>query len=90
MLVARHGRLAHAATIGVRDVERQVPVTEDTIWRFYSMTKPVTGVALLSLYEQGLFKLSDPVERFIPSSGASRCPSAWRTGPSGWSTPSGP
>jgi CubicO group peptidase (beta-lactamase class C family) len=66
VLVARHGRLAHAATIGVRDVERQVPVTEDTIWRFYSMTKPVTGVALLSLYERGLFKLSDPVERFIP------------------------
>jgi CubicO group peptidase (beta-lactamase class C family) len=66
VLVARHGRLAHAATIGVRDVARQVPVTEDTIWRFYSMTKPVTGVALLSLYERGLFKLSDPVERFIP------------------------
>lgn len=66
VLVARHGRLAHASTLGVRDHEREVPVTDDTIWRFYSMTKPVTGVALLSLVEQGLVKLADPVDRFIP------------------------
>ena len=66
VLVARHGRLVHASTLGVRDHERQVPVTDDTIWRFYSMTKPVTGVALLTLVEQGLVKLADPVERFIP------------------------
>jgi CubicO group peptidase (beta-lactamase class C family) len=66
VLVARHGRLAHASTLGVRDAERSTPVSDDTIWRFYSMTKPVTGVALLSLLEQGLYKLSDPVDRFIP------------------------
>ena len=43
-----------------------MPVADDTIWRLYSMTKPVTGVALLSLYERGLFQLDDPVHRYIP------------------------
>ena len=43
-----------------------MPVDEDTIWRCYSMTKPITGVALMSLYERGLFQLSDPVHRFLP------------------------
>ena len=66
VLVSREGTLAHASTIGLRDRERQAPVTEDTVWRLYSMTKPVTGVALLTLYEQGLFRLNDPVERFLP------------------------
>ncbi len=66
VMVARHGRLVHASTLGVRDAERSTPVSDDTIWRFYSMTKPVTGVALLSLLEQGLYKLSDPVDRFVP------------------------
>ena len=42
------------------------PVYDDTIWRLYSMTKPITGVALMSLYERGLFQLSDPVHRFLP------------------------
>ncbi|MFP3899335.1 MAG: serine hydrolase domain-containing protein [Acidimicrobiia bacterium] len=69
VLVARHGRLVHASTMGVRDRERGVPVTPDTIWRLYSMTKPITGVALLTLYERALFRLSDPVERFIPELG---------------------
>ena len=66
VLVSREGTLAHASTIGLRDRERQARVTEDTVWRLYSMTKPVTGVALLTLYEQGLFRLNDPVERFLP------------------------
>jgi CubicO group peptidase (beta-lactamase class C family) len=66
VLVARRGRLAHASTIGVRDLERGTPVSDDTIWRLYSMTKPITGVALLTLYERALFRLSDPVERFVP------------------------
>ncbi|HLM63451.1 MAG TPA: serine hydrolase domain-containing protein [Acidimicrobiales bacterium] len=64
--VVRHGRLAHHSSLGVTDLERGTPVADDTIWRLYSMTKPVTGVALLSLYERGRFRLSDPVERFIP------------------------
>ena len=65
--VARHGEVAHLSCLGLADRERQRPVTEDTLWRIYSMTKPITGVALMSLYEQGHFQLNDPVGRFIPS-----------------------
>jgi CubicO group peptidase (beta-lactamase class C family) len=64
--VYRHGSLAHFSSHGYADRENQVPVAEDTIWRIYSMTKPVTSVALMTLYERGLFQLTDPVSRFIP------------------------
>ncbi len=66
-LVARHGEVAWFSSSGHADREAGTPVAEDTIWRLYSMTKPVTGVALLTLYERGLFQLSDPVHRFLPS-----------------------
>jgi len=65
--VIRRGSVAHYSEMGVADRERGRPVEEDTIWRIYSMTKPITGVALMTLYEQGHFQLSDPVSRFIPS-----------------------
>lgn len=65
-LTARGGHVAHLSSLGSMDLERDRPVREDTIWRLYSMTKPITGVALLTLYERGLFQLSDPVHRFIP------------------------
>jgi len=64
--VARHGHVGYFRSLGVRDRERSLPVEEDTIWRIYSMTKPITGVALLTLYERGMFQLNDPVTRFIP------------------------
>jgi CubicO group peptidase (beta-lactamase class C family) len=64
--VARHGHLAYFRSFGLMDREREKPVTDDTIWRIFSMTKPFTGVALMSLYEHGQFQLSDPVARFIP------------------------
>ena len=64
--VARHGHVGYFRSLGARDLERSAPVEEDTIWRIYSMTKPITGVALLTLYERGLFSLLDPVSRFIP------------------------
>jgi CubicO group peptidase (beta-lactamase class C family) len=64
--VARRGQVAHLSSLGHRDRERGVPVGDDTIWRIYSMTKPLTGVALLTMYEQGLFQLDDPVHRFLP------------------------
>jgi CubicO group peptidase (beta-lactamase class C family) len=64
--VARHGHVGYFRSFGFRDLERSLPVEEDTIWRIYSMTKPITGVALMSLYERGTFQLSDPVTRFIP------------------------
>jgi CubicO group peptidase (beta-lactamase class C family) len=64
--VMRHGSLAHFSSLGYADRERRVPVAEDTLWRIYSMTKPITGVALMTLYEHGLFQLTDPVSRWIP------------------------
>src|SRR5580693_1525653 len=64
--VYRHGQVGYYREFGERDRERSAPVEEDTIWRIYSMTKPITGVALMSLYERGMFQLSDPVTRFIP------------------------
>jgi CubicO group peptidase (beta-lactamase class C family) len=64
--VMRRGSLAHFSNLGLADRERGVPVSESTIWRIYSMTKPITGVALMTLYEQGHFQLGDPVTRFIP------------------------
>ena len=69
VLVARHGHVAHRSSLGCMDLERSTPVAHDAIWRWYSMTKPVTGVALLSLYEQGRCKLTDPVHRFLPEWG---------------------
>src|SRR5215472_19302722 len=64
--VARHGHVGYFRSLGFRDRERSLPVDEDTIWRIYSMTKPITGVALMTLYERGMFQLNDPVTRFIP------------------------
>ena len=64
--VMRHGHLAHFRSLGLRDRERGDAVENDTIWRLYSMTKPITGTALLSLYERGLFQLNDPIHRFLP------------------------
>jgi len=64
--VARHGHVGYFRSFGFRDIERSLPVEEDSIWRIYSMTKPITGVALMTLYERGMFQLSDPVTRFIP------------------------
>jgi len=66
VVVSRRGQIAHHSSLGSMDLERGRPVLDDTIWRLYSMTKPVTGVALLSLYEQGRFQLTDPLHRFLP------------------------
>jgi CubicO group peptidase (beta-lactamase class C family) len=65
--VSRHGEVAHLSTYGHRDVEAGAAVTADTIWRIASMTKPITAVAALMLWEQGAFELRDPVSGFIPS-----------------------
>ncbi|MEI4274156.1 serine hydrolase domain-containing protein [Klenkia sp. LSe6-5] len=64
--VARHGDLVHVGSHGYRDVEAGLPVTPDTIWRIFSMTKPVTSVAAMSLYEEGAFELTDPISRWLP------------------------
>ena len=65
--VVRDDRLAYFEICGDRDVEAKRPVRPDTIYRIYSMTKPITTVAALMLYEEGCFQLDDPVARFIPS-----------------------
>jgi CubicO group peptidase (beta-lactamase class C family) len=65
--VSRRGRLAHVSWYGSRDIEAGLPVEPDTLWRIYSMTKPVTSVAAMMLYEEGAFELSDPVSAFIPA-----------------------
>ena len=65
--VSRRGRLAHVSACGSRDMEAGLPVETDTRWRIYSMTKPITSVAAMMLYEEGALELTDPVSRFIPS-----------------------
>ena len=65
--VARDGKLVYVADYGRRDIEAGLPVEHDTIWRVYSMTKPITSLAAMMLWEQGLFDLNDPVEEYIPS-----------------------
>lgn len=65
--VARHGRVAHLTTYGHRDRAAGLPVESDTVWRIYSMTKPVTAVAALMLVEEGRLSLDDPVSRYIPA-----------------------
>ncbi len=65
-LVARRGEIAHLSAMGQMDRERGKPMSTDTIFRFYSMTKPITSVALMQLHERGEFQLTDPVSRFIP------------------------
>lgn len=67
LTVARHGHVAYARSFGLMDRERNKPVQDDTLWRIYSMTKPITSVALMMLYERGLFQLNDPVSRYAPS-----------------------
>ena len=65
--VTRRGETVHASTYGLRDREAGLPVEPDTLWRIYSMTKAVTSVAAMQLWEQGRFELTDEVSRYIPS-----------------------
>ena len=65
-LIARRGRAAWLHVYGSRDVEAGQPVAADTIFRIYSMTKPITSVGIMMLYERGLLQLDDPVSEFIP------------------------
>jgi CubicO group peptidase (beta-lactamase class C family) len=66
IVVGRHGHVAHRITAGSMDLETQEALDDQAIWRWYSMTKPVTSVALLSLVEQAKVKLTDPIHRFLP------------------------
>ncbi len=66
IVVTRRGEIAHSATYGMRDREAGLPVEPDTIWRIYSMTKPITSVAAMMLWEEGRFELTDPIGRWLP------------------------
>jgi len=66
-LVARHGEVVFSETTGYGDLEKKKTLAQDSILRFYSMTKPITAVAVMMLYEQGLFQLDDPLSAFIPA-----------------------
>ena len=65
-MAARDNKIVHFESVGYRDKESGAPMTNDALFRIYSMTKPITGVAMMILYEEGKFKLSDPVEKYIP------------------------
>ena len=65
-LLARHGQVVSEKIYGARRLEGNVAMTRDTIFRFYSMTKPITGVAMMILFEEGRWRLDDPVTRFVP------------------------
>ena len=65
--VSRHGHQAYLKSFGSMDLERSKPMMDDAIFRIYSMTKPITSIALMTLYEKGYFQLNDPVSRFVPS-----------------------
>jgi CubicO group peptidase (beta-lactamase class C family) len=65
-LLARHGKLVNAMTHGKKSLAAPEAMARDTIFRIYSMTKPITGVAMLMLFEEGKWRLEDPVSRYIP------------------------
>ncbi len=71
-MVSRRGKVVYTDQVGWQDKEAGVPLAEDTIFRIYSMTKPVIYTALMTLYEEGRFQLTDPVAKFIPAFGATR------------------
>src|SRR2546430_703848 len=65
-LVARHGKVVYLDAYGVQDLATKKPVAHDTIFRLASMTKPIVGVAMMMLWEQGKWTLDDPVSKYIP------------------------
>ncbi|MBI4766726.1 MAG: beta-lactamase family protein [Deltaproteobacteria bacterium] len=66
-MVARQGKIVHFEVQGFQNIEKQIPMTRDTIFRMASMTKPITSVALMMLYEQGKFQLGDPISKWLPA-----------------------
>src|SRR3954471_17232106 len=67
LLIQQHGKPVYFESFGVRDVATQLPMTADTIFRLYSMSKPITSVAAMMLVEDGKLKLDDPVSKYIPA-----------------------
>jgi CubicO group peptidase (beta-lactamase class C family) len=72
LTISRRGRIAHLTSYGAADIEAGRAIDADTIFRIYSMSKPVTSVAAMMLYEQGRFELTDPISRWLPEFSAPR------------------
>lgn len=72
VLMLRRGEIVYGAATGLADIARAVPMTRDTVVRLYSMTKPLTSLAIMMLYEDGLFQLDDPISRYLPAFAAMR------------------
>ena len=68
----RHGRVAHVSTIGKKDIASGEPMAADTMFRIFSMTKPVTAVAMMILHDQGLWSPDDPIEKHLPAFAGAR------------------
>jgi len=66
VVVSRHGHVAYHNSLGSMDIERGKAMADDAIFRIYSMTKPLTSIALMQLYERGMFQLNDPIYRLLP------------------------
>jgi len=66
MMMARHGKLVAQKAFGLQSIERQKEMQQDTVFRIYSMTKPITGTAMMILYEEGKWKPDDPIAKYIP------------------------
>lgn len=77
LVIARDGKVAFTSSQGLADREASRPVADDTIWRIFSMTKPITAVAAMILWEEGRFELHDPVAKFIPEFADTK---VWRGG----------
>ena len=71
-MIMRKGQLVQFTAYGYADIEKRIPLKEDSIFRIYSMTKPITGVALMILVEEGKIRLDDPVKKYIPSFGKTK------------------
>jgi CubicO group peptidase (beta-lactamase class C family) len=76
LLVSRHGKIVHFSALGYADVVSRKKMTKGTIFRLYSMTKPITATALMMLYDEGKFQLNDPISKYIPEFKGARvlCP----------------
>jgi CubicO group peptidase (beta-lactamase class C family) len=72
ILIHRDGEPVYDEIHGRRDLEADLPVERDTLWRIASMTKPITSVAAMTLYEEGVFELKDPISRWLPAFGSTR------------------
>ena len=66
-MIARHGKVAYFESMGVLDPETKAPMRKDAIFRIYSMSKPITSVAVMMLFEQGKITLDEPIAKYIPA-----------------------